>query len=336
MPASITNNPLASAIPLPSAVKAFFKHFPLYTYPALSRPASPVSSTPATLCIAPPTPDIVVPSTNLLSADVECLKWQAYIALRDVKTKLAVRWDIDPEGAVDGRLPALYIAPLGQVLGPRMIPGWVDDVLGKDEQDPLEGYRDEGARDESRAWVALLEGTVHVALVSFSHHSPYGTVLITLLQTLATPKPLSLTSLLLHFPAQSKSHSLPNTVSVASHLSPPPAPLSGFASLFPPYGERVSSTNVQTQYHDAIVALSDRLGSDQWFLASPYVLTFLTRFMSLTQHSAPTALDALLFAYLHCLLTGPDQVRLDVVRRANLVSWERRVRVIVQSAFVHL
>jgi hypothetical protein len=31
--------------------------------------------------------------------------------------------------------------------------------------DHLEGYKDEGARDESRAWVAPLEGTVQAALV---------------------------------------------------------------------------------------------------------------------------------------------------------------------------
>jgi len=31
--------------------------------------------------------------------------------------------------------------------------------------DPLEGYKDEAARDENRAWVSLLEGVVHAALV---------------------------------------------------------------------------------------------------------------------------------------------------------------------------
>ncbi|EEB86599.1 hypothetical protein MPER_16389, partial [Moniliophthora perniciosa FA553] len=29
---------------------------------------------------------------------------------------------------------------------------------------PLEGYKDETAKDESRAWVSLLEGNVHAAL----------------------------------------------------------------------------------------------------------------------------------------------------------------------------
>jgi metaxin len=31
----------------------------------------------------------------------------------------------------------------------------------------LEGYKDEETRDESRAWVSLLEGDVHTALVIF-------------------------------------------------------------------------------------------------------------------------------------------------------------------------
>ena len=48
----------------------------------------------------------------------------------------------------------------------------------------------------------------------------------------------------------------------------------------------------------------------------------------------PTALDALVFAYLHCLIHSPDSVRLDVAGRTNLVLWERRVRELVKSAFV--
>ena len=66
----------------------------------------------------------------------------------------------------------------------------------------------------------------------------------------------------------------------------------------------------------------------------PFTNSIADTFFSL--RSGPTALDALLFAYLHCLLSGPDEVRLDVVRRTNLVNWERRVRVIVQTAFVHV
>ena len=89
------------------------------------------------------------------------------------------------DGAVDGRLPNLQIpfpeesrkgnttraGPVGvkekgKVLAAKMIPGWVDtelDVVSGDDE--LEGYKDVMARDESRAWVALLEGAVHAALV---------------------------------------------------------------------------------------------------------------------------------------------------------------------------
>ena len=68
----------------------------------------------------------------------------------------------------------------------------------------------------------------------------------------------------------------------------------------------------------------------------PFTNRIADTFFLFPLRSGPTALDALLFAYLHCLLSGPDEVRLDVVRRTNLVNWERRVRVIVQTAFVHV
>lgn len=50
-------------------------------------------------------------------------------------------------------------------------------------------------------------------------------------------------------------------------------------------------------------------------------------------HSRPTALDALAFAYLHCLLGGADSVRVAASRRANLVAWERRVESLVQASY---
>jgi metaxin len=47
-----------------------------------------------------------------------------------------------------------------------MIPGWADVIQGEHAWNTaLEGYIDEQAKDESRAWVALLEGSVHAALV---------------------------------------------------------------------------------------------------------------------------------------------------------------------------
>ncbi len=129
-----------------------------------------------------PTLWIAPPSDNLLSSDVECLKWQAYLALRGLKD-VRLRWDIAPEGCIDGALPNLHTpvadsllkserlsrsdgAEDGELLAAHSIPMWVDAKLGVDSaEDPLEGYADAEARIESRAWVALLEGVVHAALV---------------------------------------------------------------------------------------------------------------------------------------------------------------------------
>ena len=74
-------------------------------------------------------------------------------------------------------LPSLQLPGSGvdaqgaRLLGMQEIPGWVDGVLGVTEVEkrpPFEGYVDEAAMDESRAWVALLEGPIHAALVSAS------------------------------------------------------------------------------------------------------------------------------------------------------------------------
>lgn len=155
-----------STIPIPAVVQKFFSSFPLYTYPDENvSPQNKSHQTRPTLWISPPKS-----RTDVLSADVECLKWQAYLALRGVKN-IGVRWDIAPEGGVDGHLPTLLSYDDGktEVLGSRMIPGWVDGVLQK-EDDAFEGYKDNEAKDESRAWVSLLEGTVHSALVSLFMH----------------------------------------------------------------------------------------------------------------------------------------------------------------------
>ena len=47
----------------------------------------------------------------------------------------------------------------------------------------------------------------------------------------------------------------------------------------------------------------------------------------------PTALDALVFAYLHTLLHSNESTRIQVARRPNLIVWERTVRTQVQAAF---
>ena len=113
-----------------------------------------------TLWISPPR------QNNLLSADVECLKWQAYLALRGL-TDIKIRWDIAPEGSISGSLPNLHISSDKEgLLDAHAIPAWVDAKLGVDSfSDPLEGYIDQAARIESRVWVSLLEGIVRATMV---------------------------------------------------------------------------------------------------------------------------------------------------------------------------
>jgi len=50
--------------------------------------------------------------------------------------------------------------------------------------------------------------------------------------------------------------------------------------------------------------------------------------------SQPTPLDALAFAYLHCILHSSDTIRIEVTRRVNLVAWEWRVRCLVRECFI--
>jgi metaxin len=143
------------------ALKSFFSHFPLHAYPPiLSTTTTNVESLPS-LWIHPP----LNPYSNLLSSDVECLKWQAYLALRNI-SNIFVRWDVAADGGIGGRLPNFHVPSnehAGKLLDAHMIPGWVDATV---PMDVLEGYRDEIAKNESRAWISLLESTVHAALVS--------------------------------------------------------------------------------------------------------------------------------------------------------------------------
>jgi metaxin len=217
-----------------------YSTFPLYTHPPVPFPSNPLTS--PTIWIHPPQH----PHSNL-SADVECLKWQAYLALRGI-SHIRIRTDISKQGAIDRRLPNLHIA-INNLLPAHHIPSWADEQLSETPND-LEGYKDDAARDESRAWVSLLEGHVHAAL-DFS-----------------TPQPSYLFSLIFPSPQQA--------TTIQSILTPPPAPLSGFTSLFPPFGVRVSYATLISHYRDAIAALSDRLGTDKWFLGSKYVYLFHT------------------------------------------------------------
>ena len=180
-----TNNASAYSnsglVRLPQPLRTFFSLFPLYTHDAVHSPNAARSVTRPTLWVHPPRRTIAgtveASEAQHLSADVECLKWQAYLALRGIKD-LAVRFDVAPDGAIESRLPNLHV-PIatavdsanvkrdddgeGDLLAAHLIPEWVARQVG--EQDELEGYASVETKDESRAWVSLLEGNVHAALV---------------------------------------------------------------------------------------------------------------------------------------------------------------------------
>ncbi|KAG6880245.1 hypothetical protein C0992_001813 [Termitomyces sp. T32_za158] len=236
----------------------------LHTHPAQRPPR--LAATPALWICAPLAGDAP------FSADVECLRWQAFLALRGIPVHL--RTDIDPAGALDQRLPNLHAAN-DELLPANAIQDWASKHVPNDDSLP----------DESHAWFALLEGPVHAALL------------------LAAPAP-PLFSLR---PAP--------TQSLAALLTPPPPPLTGLAALCPPRGARISPDVIYANSDEAIAALSHRLATDKWFLASPH----------------PTPLDALVFAYLHCILAS--KLRDQVTRHVNLVAWEWRVRDQVRAAF---
>ena len=147
---------------VPSPFLKLFETFPLHTYPAIP-PPSHLRCTPSvpTLWIHPP-PE----ASDCLSADVECLKWQAYLALTHAaarqQQRIALRWDIPAEGALEGRLPNLHL-PSGDLIPAHNIAAFEDGALGEEPEN--EGYRGPQEKDESRAWVELLEGVVHAALV---------------------------------------------------------------------------------------------------------------------------------------------------------------------------
>jgi metaxin len=283
-----------------STMKPLHAIFPLHTFPPVPLPATPQSF--PTLWIHPPHNH-----NSLLSADVECLKWQAYLALRAFSS-IHIRTDIAQQGALDRRLPNLHISP-EKLLPAHHIPTWADAQLSETPSE-LEGYNNVAARDESRAWVSLLEGHVHAALQLSARRPSY-------FLSLVAPR------------------SQPTT-SLEAILTPPPAPLTGFTSLFPPSGVRVSHETISSQYRDAIAALSDRLGTDKWFLGSEYVFSYLTvPQSSRIRNSGPTPLDALAFAYLHSITNSQNSaLRFEVSRRVNLVAWEWRVRALVHAAFV--
>jgi metaxin len=130
-----------------------------------------------------------------------------------------------------------------------------------------------------------------------------------LLQVLSSPTPATLKSVLL--PPTEPTRSSDAT------LTAPAAPLFGFSTLLYTKQNRVDASAVQLQYREAISALGERLGTDEWFLGS----------------RTPTFLDALVFAYLHRLLRSPRELSFEVERWANLVAWENRVAKHVRASF---
>ncbi|KAF4576664.1 hypothetical protein EYR40_000911 [Pleurotus pulmonarius] len=290
---------LMSLFPVPTALLKLFGLFPLYSYPSIE-PQSKQPLKEPTLWIAPPRTGS---ESGVLSRDVDCLKWQAFLALKGL-AGIAVRWDVVSEGAIDKKLPNLHV-PLngkapepedGSLLAASMIPSWAADRLASTEEkelDALDGYKDQAAKDESLAWTTMLETRVRAALLVAQPSSSY-------LQSL-----LNLT------------YSDNDTDPLASITTPPLPPLTGYSSLIRPMGSRVNTVAVESEYREAISALAERLGTDKWFLGSENA----------------TVLDALLFAYIHTILHSKDSIRVEVTRRVNLVAWEWRVRGVVRAAF---
>lgn len=147
-------------------------------------------------------------------------------------------------------------------------------------------------------------------------------------QITAQPRPSYLHSLI--FPQSSP----PMSESLQRILSPPPAFITGLCTLLPPAGVRINTASILSRYKEAIASLSQRLGTDKWFLGSRYVNDGQRLDVrNDPAFSQPTPLDAVAFAYLHCMLHMSDVIRLEVTRRVNLVAWEWRVRCIIREGF---
>lgn len=279
---------------MPGPLKKFYSLFPLYIYPHTEIPPPPAFRTPKGLneddedgykvkaIAAHPTLFILPPkdaSKSLLSSDIECIKWQAYLALREIHGGLRLSWSLASEGALDGQLPNLYLPPpqqllnkyppgsnkeiKGELLESKRITSWIDGELGKTTTDDdvsgiLEGYRSEEARDESKAWLSLLEGDIDAAFVITSPVLP----ILTRLTTFNSP----------------------------THVQTPvlSSPLTGVSSMIPPLGKRVLHTPIMERYAEGMAALSTRLRHDKWFLGSKCVCTLPLKCYGLTiiRHSA--------------------------------------------------
>ncbi|KAG8829815.1 hypothetical protein FRC17_005987 [Serendipita sp. 399] len=275
----------------------------LQEYPSDDMNASPI------LFIHKPTE----PSKSLLSSDIECVKWQAFLALRT--GSIRVSWDLAPEGALGGKLPNLYLPSprrqegtkqashfnvTGELLESRRIASWINGEMGQRTQKErhradwgedrmLEGYKNAEARDESRAWITLLETDVD-AVIRANVTQP------------------SVLSKIISFP--------PPTYLERPLLA---RTYTGISSIISPFGSVVIMGPILERYKDAMEALSTCLGTSKWFLDS----------------SQPTTLDAVAFAYVYSAAQHPQQeIRQEVNRWVNLVAWEKRIRENIE-AVVH-
>ena len=145
---------MASIVPLPRGLRSFFERFPLHTY-ASSGTLAESGPTKPQLWVLPPKH-----SPSKLSAEVVCLRWQTYLALRGAE--VAMRYDIATDGGLAGRLPVLQL-PHGELLSFDMIASWVEGELGRPAFD---GFKDAELENEQHAWFSLLDGPVSAALVS--------------------------------------------------------------------------------------------------------------------------------------------------------------------------
>ncbi|KZT58991.1 hypothetical protein CALCODRAFT_516407 [Calocera cornea HHB12733] len=141
----------ATANPVLAPLHKFLARFPLYTYPPWTLPRTAPPTGLPTLWIVPPNA-----GQAPLSADVECLKWQAWLALRGAVVSL--RWDVHPDGGVDGKLPTLQL-PNNTLYPAHSMPSALSIASL-----PHEGYASADAELESKAFLALLESTLHKAL----------------------------------------------------------------------------------------------------------------------------------------------------------------------------
>jgi metaxin len=134
--------------------------FPLVTYPPLTitAPLSAKDTSEPVLWVHPAQEE---ESPNL-SQDVECLKYQAYLALTLTGLRMKIRTDVDEQGAMNGKLPNLYAN--GKLMERHDIFGWAAEERGQPEEPEWDGYRDEKTKEESLEWVKLLEGVIHHAL----------------------------------------------------------------------------------------------------------------------------------------------------------------------------